>query len=147
MPAQNIFASFQPTDLQASGENGSITVSSSSVPATIKMEDLALVVSNPQSSQGSSGEGEGVLVDTAAVETITIGALSQDDAAEAIQGLQALAQRGVLESGTVVEEQVQVSAGRPGELKEQVQVSVGRPDELKEQVQMGTAWLTEGTSV
>ena len=106
------------------------------MPATIKMEDLALVVSNPQSSQGSSGEGEGVLVDTAAVETITIGALSQDDAAEAIQGLQALAQRGVLESGTVVEEQVQVSAGRPGELKEQVQVSVGRPSELKEQVQV-----------
>ena len=105
----------QPTDLQVSGETGSITASSSSMAPTIKMEDLALVVSNPHSSQGSGGDGEGgVLVEAGAVETITIGALSQDDAAEAIQGLQALAQRGVLEAGAVVEEQVQVSWGEGG---------------------------------
>ena len=107
----------QPTDLQVSGETGGITASSSSVAPTIKMEDLALVVSNPHSSQGSGGDGEGgVLVEAGAVETITIGALSQDDAAEAIQGLQALAQRGVLEAGAVVEEQVQVSGGVGGSL-------------------------------
>ena len=42
------------------------------------------------------------------MDSFTIEAFSQDDAAEAIQGLQALAQRGVLETGAIIEEQVQV---------------------------------------
>ena len=127
----------QPTDLQVSGETGSITASSSSVAPTIKMEDLALVVSNPHSSQGSGGDGEGgVLVEAGAVETITIGALSQDDAAEAIQGLQALAQRGVLEASAVVEEQVQVSWGGGG-----AQFGGGVEDSEERSKVCGLCWL------
>nr|KAG5702812.1 hypothetical protein BaRGS_001894 [Batillaria attramentaria] len=45
-----------------------------------------------------------------AAEGLSLGSMSQNDAAEAIQGLQALAERGVLESSSVVEEQVQVMA-------------------------------------
>ncbi|XP_076466421.1 uncharacterized protein LOC143297803 isoform X2 [Babylonia areolata] len=118
LPLNELIATVtQPSELQVTGETGALTMGGSTVPAAIKMEDLALVVSNPHtapppitttSREGAGGLGAG-LVEGAGVETFTIGAFSQDDAAEAIQGLQALAQRGVLDSaGGIVEEQVQV---------------------------------------
>lgn len=88
-----------PPELQVSAPN------TSSVPNIMKMEDLAMVVSNPNSLVGSEGC---VVVDHTSMEGLSVESLSQNDAAEAIQGLQALAERGGLESTPVVEEQVQV---------------------------------------
>ncbi|KAK7491354.1 hypothetical protein BaRGS_00017455 [Batillaria attramentaria] len=97
------------SELQISREDGTITVSSASVmPTMVKMEDLAMVVSNPNSTVGS--DGCVVVEGASAAEGLSLGSMSQNDAAEAIQGLQALAERGVLESSSVVEEQVQVMA-------------------------------------
>ncbi|KAL8599151.1 hypothetical protein ACOMHN_007867 [Nucella lapillus] len=112
----------QPSEFPTSAGTSTITMTTATVPATIKMEDLALVVSNPHTAAmatmatpavGREGMGIGgtattTLVDASGVEAFTIGTFSQDDAAEAIQGLQALAHRGVLDSSTIVEEQVQV---------------------------------------
>lgn len=68
-----------------------------------------MVVTNPNSaSVNADNEGSLVVDESISVETLTVGSLTQHEAAEAIQGLQALAEQGVLEPGTIEEEQIQV---------------------------------------
>ncbi|XP_025097733.1 zinc finger and BTB domain-containing protein 11-like isoform X2 [Pomacea canaliculata] len=92
----------------SSRDDGSLETgnSAASLPAIVKMEDLAMVVSNPE----TAGVEGPLIVDAGpeVVEGLSAQSLSQHEAAEAIQGLQALAQHRVVETDTLVEEQVQV---------------------------------------